>query len=859
MKRFTRIISSLLALILAVGALPVCASATHEDTSLVKRSLRVYSSVDQQRHDVQVTEQNGKIYINATDLTTLLQGGVYLWQKKTGFHTFIESGNEFTDLLKQGFQLVGVSTDAPYYYILQNGITKQNLRYNLTNGKWTYFSTASNQAAEIHDMPELAPPIVENDIVYVELLPFAKALGIIVNIAAEEDGISFHVPTATLDSLAGIVDEIFNPDNGIILPWRENESFGEALKTETALYIDQVFDICSGEAIPFITGNYDADRFEEAMIAVLSVYGEETADYVSELWDGIEYTRDIIDTPAGLMMLAEMDNGYVEYLASLNTDAKLKELIQTDSPGISGMESATGLLLDIYSRQLCLTGMVTANVEAANNVFNGSTCWVPEEVLSLSGKTTGDIVRTLVDEYYHGISGKTVKKAVLKTTVEIILGQYGAAAPEVLSSEAIKNLPIFERLLDISSFGLSQALSSLNVSGIALQAYESFSGYQYGTLHQIAAYRELQDILLYGYINCLNSPTADVASQAQYIYDCAKLAFLAKLAFSSYLGNKSSTLLESLLSINPQEVALSVPENIDALSGATDEAIRPLIFDNVSYEFDFWDFADALGMDPYRTDGTIGIGNSIIADLDSDGYPEYLLCVHDTVLYPTPFYVVLDADAGRVAVDTTYNDFGLSAFTFPKFNPDTGHVLLHTQIATYSYMADIYRQWNEHYFEDYVCEETRNTGAALATSYREGYESISEYRYNTLIANYDSTPYTSNIGEVGSDHLQNAVTIVDVLHRTVPIVRNDAMSGQENPSQVFKVDGVYFNHDRSIVNINCSWATTWDAKQTQEFWWDPYACYYVDIESGEILRIIIPDGPPVLEDETWLADHGFTE
>lgn len=856
MKFMTRIISVLLAFLLAVGVLPINVLAAEEDGLLVKRVLRVYSSVDQQRHEVQVTEKDGKIYINATDLTALLQGQVYLWQKKTGFYNFIEKDNEFIKLLYQGINAAGISTEAPYYYILQNGITKQNLRYNLTTGEWTYFATESKGiAGEICDMPELAPPIVENDVVFVELLPFSKALGVIVNIAANGDGISFHVPQVTMDYLVGIISEVFDLDTGVIIPWRDDENLGEAFVSETALYLDQVFDICSGELIPFITGNYDANRFEEAMIAVLSVYGEETADYLSSLWSGMEYTRSVIDTPAGLMMLAEMDNGYIEYLSSLESDAKLKDLMQTDSPGISGMESATGLLLNIYNRQIRLSDMVTTNVEAANNVFNGDTCWVSEESLSLTGKTTGDIVRTLVDEYYHGISEETIKKTVLETTVEVILGQYAEAGPETLSSDVIKHLPIYELLLDVSSFGLNKALTALNLSGIALQAYEAFSGYQYGTLHQVAAYREFQDILYYGIINCLNSSPVDVDTQAQYIFDCAKLAFLAKLAYSSYMGQKTSEMCEKLFSVNPQEVALSTAESIEALSGATDDEIRSLIFDNVSYKFDFWDFADAMGMDPYRADGTVGIGNSIIADLDSDGYPEYLMSITDKVLYPTPFYVVLDADVGIVAISTNFNEYGLEAITLPIYNPETGHILLRTSVSTQWETSEYYQNWTGEYFASFAREYRYVNNSK--TEYSIGYENVSEYKFKNIIEPYSSTPYTGYTGEVGSDHLKNVAEMIKSIRKAVPAVKKEAVVDRIDSGQVFKVDGIDFNQDRSIISVSCSWATTWEAKQTQEPWWDPYACYYVDAESGEVLRVIVPEIILAPEDEEWLSSHGF--
>lgn len=869
MKKIVRFLSMFLVFAMTCNILSPVSLAAEGKEALVKQNIRIYSSVDQKRHDVEVTKLEDKVYINANDLTGLMQGEVFLWQKTNGLQRFLDQESEFTELLKQGLNAVGVSTEAPYYYVLQNGVTKQTLRYNLSDESWIYSSNASNGlASEVRKMPNLAPPVVENDVVYVELVPFAKALGAIVNVAKEKDGLTFYVPTITMDYLASIVNEVFDPDTGVMIPWKQDTSYWENVGSDYALYTDVALDIVSGDLISFMTGNYDAEKFQEAFIKILSIGTGETENYVAEMWDDLDFICSVLTEDKKIEMLAKTNDGYYEYVDAIMGSGELERVMKADSATLSGGAGLIGMLVDIYSYQQRLAQMVTTNVDAADNVFCENGKWMPDIRISANKKTPKDIAKELVNDYYSAVGANEIedilKENIIESVVDRVISGDGLLGKLAEKKEAMKR----------AMSGAESAMQYLKAAGLAVELVQVHFDYEFGGLKQLATYRELQDFLYWGYLNCIEDTSEDTAIRAQYIYDCAKLAFLTKLAFNSGMADKTSALRNKLFSINPQTIVLSYPETIEELSSATTEEVSGLIFDVIDYKFDFWDFADVLGMDPYLENGPVGISDTIIADMDMDGYPEYLMFVSDDRLYPVRYCVLLDSDAGIVAV---FDDmcgaslYDASIFTdiTPAVNEETGHVLLHARMSSVWETSEQYIRWTGSEFQYYASQyETMMSNVGnYKMSYYSFESEISEYVFEKMISGYSDGFYTGVFGDVGSDHWAKTNHIIEALRCAVPNIKETLFGDFGPPEYAYYFSDIRFNEDRSIVRVKGCRARTWEEQKKDM---DPYGggmdfqnWYYADAESGKVLRVIhsnvSPNGPIPLapEDMAWLESHGF--
>lgn len=852
-----RIIAFTLALCMALALIP----STLADGIVKERRLRVYSSLDQSRFEITVAEKDGKVFAAADELAKIFKGTYAAAYSLQGIYTYLENDNEVNKFIKNALTGIGLEENRQTSFAITNGVTDQILKFDLLTHTWVHIDAAYTSDKVFTQLPDMADPIIDGDRVYVEFLPAVKALGAIVNVAKTGDAVSLYIPRVTGSTVLRDVHYIMYENSGFTVPYYtgndEDVDVSDTIKHNAATIVDFLGDIFSGEFVSAISGQYETKKFKDVILAVAEGSSTPESDFINELWNEQKYIFDTLDSEIGLEIRFQLNNDCKYFYESLCEYPDVVEILSltdpiTDAAGTI-LPSSMDILLNFYTYQQKLLTLDISAMEAIRNVYDTHSYYLVDENVDVWGRGITKIAQDLSTDYYRGMSSDDIFSMVANYSLETILNLVkGAGAISELTTAI--SLPL-------------KTGQILDIIGITIGIAEKIFDYDYGTYNYQNAMREMQNQLLDGYIDLF--PNARYSFEhLQLLCDAAEVYARIETLYNSYT-NATAAAAYGRVTADISEAILtpSVREN---LSHATSEDIASLVFDNIVGEFDFWDFAEALGLESFDQNGSSCVSSwSQITDLDADGYPEFIMGYCDHTIYPNTAWYVMDADAGIVGLYTGgaftnwYQD-GDKTFSLHslEYDPILGCTVISVDTinTVYGFEYNDYVRWNGTDFDAYLsgCKDVNYSD----WYYIDGAE-VSERKFKErekLIGSETSDqPYENHKINAGSDFIEKVYEMMGVLVKTVPTAVSAYPDySWDDVTLCQYATSFRFNKDRTLVEVVVADTINADRVNTEP--WMSFATNYYLNTDGEIIYEHTPDiytGTADPEHEAWLLQNGF--
>lgn len=836
------------AMILPLGLTNIYADETEE------QKIRIYSSSDASRHDMNVIIENNKVFIDVTQLIKLYNGEILLGiNNNPGYQiisNFDEIYNQYTDKNASDF-------------ILTNGFVDLKLVYSIKKDSWYLFDTSIPGKTDKMDMYMIDAPIFKDGKIYVDLLYTARFLGGIVNITNDKDGIIIHVPKISSGTV--IRDALFfvNGDHGMTVQLDDN------LYNDSLIFVDVFLDCVGGELGTWITGEYDIEKFKDIIFSFASK--EEKVNYIKEIWEGYDYTVDFLDTDIGMDFVDIATDGYSDYVDYLKSNPEIKELLDknnaSSSEALNVVNATWASVIDLYSYNQRILQLATDKVNLLNNIYVTNKKYMYDEAVSVWGESIEDITEDIVNDYYNGVSGNDVLNSLVKNTGDI-------AISTLLEGDGLSKL-LGVNTEQVAALESITPSSTLTYCKIMLNAFEKHFGYEYGSLKEVNTIKEMQIHLREALTKALKNEVIDKET-LKFINNCAIMYCELYHVYRGSFDNVNETYLEvynRIKNTNIADAVMNTYSNREWLSKAKSEELLNLVFTDESVKVDFVKLKEILGY-PSATGVTYGSMNAV-ADFDNDGYKEIFLSIPDDRYHSNYIWVVIDLNDGVLSSMDWYAHTGPERMDWRQMDQvfyydTTGQNYAFRVQYNHGYDSNQsveYFKWTNNGFEKYFIIEDSNT---LEKSYVLKYEGMSEYEgkkyaegiihaYNTEydISNSFTIEDGNDIINYYNDFIKDIEDAVKAINKDLGVDEGRFYPGDESKKYV-RYGSFIYNKDRSLFSIS----STNDCPQhlfenAPQIWDYMVPTYYFDTESREIFY---KQYPPEFMDDTymnWEIEHGF--
>ena len=859
MKLLKCLTACILCVVLTFG---FAASSLASESQVTERRLRVYSSLDQSRHEITVTEFGDKVYAAADELAALFHGNVSAASWIDGVYSFLEEDTKVNTFLKDALSGVGLTKGRQTHFAITNGVTQQILKYDLLTKTWLHVDAAYEQDVVYTQLSTIGEPIIDGERVFVEFLPAAKALGGIVNTVKKGDGVALYIPRATSGSLLQDVRYIMYQDSGFAIPYYtggdDSMDFTDAALHSAAVILDTVGDILSDKMGSFLSGQYNADLFRDVILGIGGGKNSPDSELFNQLWEEQKYIIDLLGTDAGLEIRFQLNNDCQYFYENLFEYPDIVEIYKLSDPVTDAagklLPSAMDNILSLYSYHQKILSLETSAMEAIVNVYDTHGHLLYDKEIDDWGRSISDIAKGVADDYYGGLSAKDILRTMSNYTIDMIRGFTLSADPVAGLTTAV-GLPL----------KTGDLLAAANI-GIGIS--ENLTGYEFGSYNYESAMRSIQSHLKASFADLFSDARNDM-ELLQLLCDGAEIFGRVKFLYNDYTSPKALEAYDRVTA-DISDAAFSDAALREQLSHITNAEVKALVFDNISGEFDFHAFAEALGLVSWIEDGGSAVSSwSMVTDLDGDGYVEYLMGYSDGQTFSNLAWYVFDADAGIVDTCTagSYADViqnGDSSFSIPSvvYDPvlDAMVICVKEMNTVYGIYITDYVRWTGTCFEDYLyASEDMNYGDWYTVNGQKASEKQFKEREKLVGSKGSEGKYELRKINAGSDHIQKTFDMLEALKNIVPVtVASYPDFSDEEVSLIQYCSSFRYNADRTIMEVTVE--DTVIAEQQHNTPWISLPRKYYYTTDGSLVKEYVetPNAVSIdYEHEAWLELNGF--
>jgi len=521
------------------------------------------------------------------------------------------------------------------------GAGDRQLAYHFDYQKWLVQSNLGELKYAYAEISGIGNMIDQDGILYFPLLSAAKELG--VSILQSDDHVLFYVPNHTVLDVLNTTYKAFDSDNPFnVTTWKdEDDSPLYRGWKNTLVVLDVAFDIIGhGKIDSMITGDYLEDATEDALLKSMSGTPMYDAQAIADRWSNFDTVMSVIGDEF-VWNSAYYDFGHYFVLNDPCIEAATNRIT-------SGALDLADIMVDYVYKSARLMSLTDENINHAKNVFCNST-------FSKSNNLS-DHVEEIADQYAHGIDN-----------LDFMLNEGIEAGFESIVEAAFTNGNPF----------VVAAKLAMDFNFIHL---ERIWGYEYGASTAISSYVTIQNQIRANYFKCYYSGDT-TAESLRYMLDCALYNAQVKVASVDAVGSTidlggnglAATLYRELASINLADVMLSIPENAEDTTTATNDSLAAIMKSKESNSSSAHVTDMEYGAILTELEAMGEIKSAFLSDCDGDGYVEFLAEV--TLPGEDTRSACIIADANDGAMEISKPSWATESINF-VCDPSSGQYIL---------------------------------------------------------------------------------------------------------------------------------------------------------------------------------------